>query len=213
MERTPVIFWFRRDLRLADNPALLAALQTGGEGGVVPLFIGDPDILAGVGPTRARYLEETLRALQGELGGSLVYRTGRPEEVLAQVVRESGATAVYVTKDYAPLGINRDEAIRTSLAPMPLHEIDSPYIVPPGSIFSKTQEPFKVFTAFRRVWDTFEIPKPLPAPKQANWRALPSEQLSAITELAGTRWPAYFGDLASAAPQRKRRDVRATMID
>lgn len=200
MEHAPVIFWFRRDLRLADNPALLAALQAGGEGGVVPLFIGDPDILAGVGPTRARYLEETLRALQGALGGSLVYRTGRPEEVLTQVVRESGATAIYVTKDYAPLGLNRDEAIRTSLAPLPLLEIDSPYIVPPGSIFSKTQEPFKVFTAFRRVWDTFEIPKPLPAPKQPNWRVLPSEQLSAITELAGTRWPAYFGNLAALPP-------------
>ena len=203
MQNAPVIFWFRRDLRLADNPALLAALKAAGDAGVVPLFIGDPDIVAGVGPTRASYLEETLHALSVELGGNLVYRTGRPEDVLGNVVRESGASAVYLTKDYAPLGMSRDAHIRESLGTVSFHEIDSPYIVPPGSIFSKTGEPFKVFTAFRRVWDTFEIPKPLPAPQQPVWRLLASEPLSTITEMAGSRWPAYFGDLAliPAAPR------------
>ncbi|CAB4789208.1 MAG: deoxyribodipyrimidine photo-lyase [Actinobacteria bacterium] len=196
MSHPPVIYWLRRDLRLADNPALLAALAAGGEGGVLPLFIIDERIVNSAGPTRVEFLQDSLRALDESMGHHLVVRHGSPLEVLRTVMAESGATQIFVTQDFAPLGMRRDEAIRRELSSAQLHEVGTQYIVPPGSIFSKSNEPFKVFTAFRRVWDTFEIARPLDAPVNPIWFQATSDSLDGLTELAGRTVPDYFGDLA-----------------
>ncbi|CAB4861827.1 unannotated protein [freshwater metagenome] len=197
MNIPPVIHWFRRDLRLADNPALLAALAAGGKGGVLPLFIVDKRIVNSAGPTRVEFLKDSLRALDEATGNHLVVRYGSPLEVLRSVMAESGATQIFVTQDFSPLGIKRDEVIRRELPSAQLHEVGTPYIVPPGSIFSKSNEPFKVFTAFRRVWDTFEIARPLDAPINPTWFKATSESLEGLTALAGRIVPDYFGNLAA----------------
>ena len=66
---TRAIFWFRRDLRLADNPALLAALDEADE--VIPLFIMDDEVAQRAGEHRRAYLAATLKALNDSLGGAL----------------------------------------------------------------------------------------------------------------------------------------------
>jgi len=197
MSHSPVIYWLRRDLRLADNPALLAALAAGGEGGVLPLFIVDERIVKSAGPTRVQFLEASLRALNETMGNRLVVRYGSPVEVLRTVMAESGATQIFVTQDFSPLGMKRDAIVRRELPLAQLHEVDTPYIVPPGSIFSKSNEPFKVFTPFRRVWDTFEIARPLDAPTSPTWFEASSEQLDGLTALAGQSVPQYFGEIAT----------------
>jgi deoxyribodipyrimidine photo-lyase len=197
MSHPPVIYWLRRDLRLADNPALLAALKAAGEGGVLPLFIVDERIVKSAGPTRVQFLHDSLRALNESMGNRLVVRYGSPLEVLRTVMAESGATQIFVTQDFAPLGIKRDDAIRRELSSAQFHAIGTPYIVPPGSIFSKSNEPFKVFTAFRRVWDTFEIARPLDAPVNPTWFQASSDSLDGLTAMAGRTVPDYFGDLAA----------------
>src|SRR5690348_293391 len=82
----PVVMWFRRDLRLRDNPALLAAAADGA--GVLPLFVMDPALWRPAGPTRRAYLLRSLAALDADLrgrGGRLVVRHGDPVEVLPRV--------------------------------------------------------------------------------------------------------------------------------
>ncbi len=94
----PVIWWVRRDLRLADNQALAAALLHSAQ--VVPVFVLDPVLLAApdLCPARLAFLLGGLRAVDLELGrrGSrLIVRRGDPAAELAALVRETGAAAIY----------------------------------------------------------------------------------------------------------------------
>ncbi|MDE3146304.1 MAG: deoxyribodipyrimidine photo-lyase, partial [Acidobacteriota bacterium] len=74
---TPVVFWFRRDLRLSDNPALLAALDAA-QGRVAAVFVVDPGLAGGAGPVRRAYLGATLSSLDESMGGALIVRRGEP---------------------------------------------------------------------------------------------------------------------------------------
>lgn len=84
MSTTPTIFWFRRDLRLADDPALVAAVCTG-NGDVVPAFVLDATFAAPAGPTRVAFLHATRAALDTSLAGRLAVRAGNPAEELRQL--------------------------------------------------------------------------------------------------------------------------------
>ena len=90
------VVWFRRDLRLDDNPALTAALAEDGE--VVPLFVRDPGLAGDIADPSRRMdrLDATLVDLDDRLrsvGGRLIIRTGRPEEVVPAVAARSGREA------------------------------------------------------------------------------------------------------------------------
>jgi deoxyribodipyrimidine photo-lyase len=156
------IWWLRRDLRLADNDALAAALVGGRR--VVPLFILDPTLLDGPtsSPTRTAFLLGGLLALDADLrarGNRLVVRRGRPADALARVVAETGATAVYAEDDHSPYARRRDaEAQRVA----PLHLIGSAAIRPPGTILKSDGAPYTVFTPFSRAW----LAQPLPDPAE-----------------------------------------------
>ena len=200
MSRGPALFWFRRDLRLADNRALLAALESAGVSGVVPFFCADETLLRGAGPTRVGFLAETLASLDSLLGGALVVRYGDPRVVLPALVNELGVTEVFATEEFTPAARDRDARVAQLLGDVPLRLIDSPYIVRPGSVFSQSHEPYKVFTPFRRVWDTFEIPEPLAPPSTPQWVSASTESLARMVELAGRAWPEYFGDIVELAP-------------
>ncbi|PRC58895.1 deoxyribodipyrimidine photolyase, partial [Mycobacterium sp. ITM-2017-0098] len=66
----PAVLWFRRDLRLADLPALLAAAD--GDGGVLACYVLDPRLKASSGPRRLQYLYDALRDLRDGLDGRLL---------------------------------------------------------------------------------------------------------------------------------------------
>src|SRR4051812_35701383 len=97
--------WFRRDLRLTDNPALLAAC-TADE--VLPLFVVDPLLWDRSGPMRRAYLAASLTALDASLRGALVVRRGDPRAVVPTVAREVAAGTVYHAADFSPYGSRRD---------------------------------------------------------------------------------------------------------
>ncbi|MGC8633987.1 MAG: cryptochrome/photolyase family protein [Candidatus Limnocylindrales bacterium] len=164
MERpTVAILWFRRDLRVADNQALTAALAAADQ--VVPLFVRDPAILDGgrVGPLRRERLEAALAALEAELrarGGRLVVRTGRPQDVLGAVAWESGAREVHAQRDYTPYARQRDEAVAAALGPaVPLRLHAGTLLVEPEMIGER-----RVFTPFHRAWSRALVLAPMPAP-------------------------------------------------
>ncbi len=147
--------WFRRDLRVRDLPALLAAGADGAE--VVPLFVVDP-AFASAGPVRLAYLSECLSALDGEIrrrsGTGLVVRRGDPVDVVARVAEDVGAESVFVSRDYAPYGRRRDAAVATALKSVErsLQGVGSPYAVTPGSVRKADGDPYAVFTPFSKVW-------------------------------------------------------------
>ena len=109
------VLWFRRDLRLADHPALLAAAD---EGPVVALFVLDDVLRKPSGAPRVAFMYRTLRDLDAKLrqhGGGLVVRRGQPENVVPAVAREAGASSVHISADFGPYGKARDERVEAAL--------------------------------------------------------------------------------------------------
>lgn len=193
----PVIFWFRRDLRLGDHPALSEAVALGGDEGVLPLFIADDALLGPSGPTRVRYLTKCLEALDADLAGSLCVRSGAPVEVLQELCAETGATTVLATADHGPYGRRRDAGVAEALRAnrIEVSFVDSNYAVAPGTVLGDSGAPLKVFTAFRRRWELLGPHLVLEAP-DASWvRADSTIELSSLVSRAGQHRPAMFTDL------------------
>src|SRR4051812_38607937 len=104
------VMWFRRDLRLRDNPALLAACA---DGAVLPLFVLDPALWGPAGPSRRAYLAASLASLDGDLrrdGGGLAVLEGDPVRRVVEAAREVGADRVHVAADFGPRGRRREGA-------------------------------------------------------------------------------------------------------
>jgi deoxyribodipyrimidine photo-lyase len=174
-----VVLWFRRDLRLTDHPALLAAVDearaTGS--GLRPLFVVDDGLLRSGGPNRRAYLVRTLASLDRALGGTLTLRHGRPEEVVAAVAAECGAATVFATGDCAPYGRRRDARVADRLATSgrTLRLVGSPYAVAPGRVRTGEGTRYRVFTPFRRAWTAVGTTAPSAAPTGVPWTQGPSD--------------------------------------
>lgn len=149
------MMWFRRDLRLGDNPALLASAADGAE--VLPLFVIDP-VFASAGSPRLAYLHDCLSALDQSLrdrgAPGLTIRHGDPTHVVPALAEEIGATSVVVSRDYAPYGRERDAAVADALgtSDRTFRGVGSPYAVDPGKVRKGDGDPYSVFTPFSKVW-------------------------------------------------------------
>ena len=198
MDGAATIFWFRRDLRTGDHPALEAAAA---RGAVLGAFVGDPALLAPAGPARVAHLVASLRALDSSIGGRLVVRTGPPGGVLGVLASEVGARRVVATADFGPAGRARDEGVGRALRArgVDLELLDSPYAVAPGTVRTRAGEPCRVFSAYRRAWAPLDKGGARPAPPVA-WRAAPGEDPSGLLALAGSIRPDYFADLPDDPP-------------
>jgi deoxyribodipyrimidine photo-lyase len=147
------VVWFRRDLRLTDHPALLAAADAG-PGGALALFVLDPRLWRPSGPARQAFLVGCLRELDAALGGRLLVRRGDPVDVVPSAARAVGARTVHVSADAGPYGRSRDEAVAAALARdgVELVRTGSPYAVTPGRVRKPDGHPYRVFTPFHRAW-------------------------------------------------------------
>ncbi|MEV0679787.1 deoxyribodipyrimidine photo-lyase [Actinosynnema sp. NPDC050436] len=146
MESSTVV-WFRRDLRVADHPALAAAAERAKRG--LALFVLDPRLLSVAGQPRVHFMFRCLRALDEELGGRLMVVTGDPADVVPAVARSVGASSVHVSADAGPYGRERDAAVEREVE---LVRVGSPYAVTPGRVRKPDGTPYRVFTPFARVW-------------------------------------------------------------
>ncbi|WP_035752306.1 cryptochrome/photolyase family protein [Parafrankia discariae] len=155
---TQAVWWLRRDLRLDDNPALLAAA---GSGRVLALFVLDDALRRPAGPVRLAFLHRCLRDLDARLGGRLCVRTGNPADVVPALAREIAADAVHIAADYGPYGSHRDNLVERALAAdgRRLVRTGSPYAVTPGRLRKPDGTSYRVFTPFYRAW------------KEHGWRA------------------------------------------
>lgn len=161
------ILWFRRDLRLHDNPALAAAAA---EGPVLPVFVFDDRLWGPAGNNRRSFLAQSLQALSDSIEGALVVRVGEPAKVLARLCDEVDATSVFAAEDFGPYGRERDNLVSTVLseAGCNLNLVGSPYAIAPGSIFSGSGTPYRVFTPFFRSWKKHGWNEPL-GQTEASW--------------------------------------------
>jgi deoxyribodipyrimidine photo-lyase len=152
---SPIILWFRQDLRLADNPALAAAVKSGRP--LLPIFILD-DATPGrwaIGGAGRWWLAGSLDALRtalAERGARLVLRRGEASELLEEVIAETGAGAVYWNRCYEPAAIARDRTIKSRLTGrgITVESFNAALLHEPWTIRTGQDQPFKVFTPFRR---------------------------------------------------------------
>ena len=169
----PTIVWLRRDLRLADQAALVAAA---GEGPVVPVYVLDDDTPRHrkMGTASRWWLHYSLTALDEALqakGSRLILRRGKSHEMLAQVAEEVGATRVHALHHYEPWWRNAERAAADRLD-LILH--DGNYLAPAGTVTTGAGQPYKIFTPFwRALRDQLPPADPLPEPERldapASW--------------------------------------------
>jgi deoxyribodipyrimidine photo-lyase len=206
------VVWFRRDLRLSDNPAVAAAARHAGRGGeVVALFCDDARLRRPSGPSRLAFLSGCLAALDESIGGHLVVRAGRPEQVVPRLAREVGAGAVFVAEDFGPYGRERDHRVEQTLArhEVELARVGSPYAVPPGEIVTKGGDPYRVFTPFSRAWRAHGWPAPAPASRNVTWaRGVDGDGVPPAPGVA-----AALPEPGEAAAKRAARRFRDTRLD
>lgn len=155
MTDRPGIVWFRRDLRLDDNPAWARA--TADHPAVLALFVLDPALLTPSGAARRDRLFGDLAALQRrlrELGGDLLLRRGDPVAVVASVVEEFGASAVHVNLDVSPYAQRRDRAVAAMLAARDIRWCGDwgTLVHQPGVVRTAAGGLSQVFTPFHKVW-------------------------------------------------------------
>ena len=220
--------WFRRDLRLADHPALQAALASADE--VLPVFVIDPHLWRPAGATRREYLLRSLNALDSSMRGALVWRAGDPADRIPALVGEVNASSVHVSADFGPYGAARDTRVEQALAErgVPLVRTGSSYAVAPGRVVKADGSPYRVYSPFYRAWVSHGWRRPAPPVDGAPWASgvvndpLPmlgqlgqgpsAHQLPEAGEApAHQRWERFRQDaLERSAEDRNRPDVEGS---
>lgn len=209
MMNDPVIWWVRRDLRLADNPALTAAARAGC---VIPVFVHDGEIER-LGAAPAWRYGEGLGVFDAALraqGLRLVFRKGDALSVLRDIVAETGARAVHWTRAYDLEAIARDTAVKASLKASGVeaqshggHVLFEPWTVQTGQ-----GSLYKVYTPF---WKAVRGRDPgvclAPAmlrPPKAWPRSLPLEELGMGARMRrGAEVLAKYSNPGAEAAQQK----------
>lgn len=194
------IIWFRNDLRLADNPALRDAVDSGGP--VLPVYIHAPEEHGDWQPGAASnwWLHHSLTSLDADLktiGSRLVVLRGPSMKTLQSLIHETKATAVFWNRRYEPTSIANDKSIKDSLksAGIEVQSFNGSLLFEPWNIANKSGKPFQVFTPF---WKTcveqLADDKAAPAPGKLDYPPklddeIAIEELSLLPEID---WDAGF---------------------
>lgn len=183
-----VVFWFRRDLRLADNAGLYRALKE--HNAVLPVFIFDTAILDKLedkADKRVEFIHDALRVLKNQLeesGSSLLVFNGTPEEFFGSIKPKM----VYINHDYEPYARQRDQRIADILAAngSALKTYKDQVIFEKDEVTKDDGNPYTVFTPYSKKWKakleafyyksypvekyskSFKKVKPLPFPSLAD---------------------------------------------
>lgn len=188
-----LIVLFRRDLRLADNPAIHTAVESGLN--VIPVYIHDARRLD-EGAAGRWWLHHSLIALDRDLqrlGSRLILRRGDVARELRLLAEECDAFAVHMSSLYEPAQLEADDGVRRSLlqAGLAVRSFDTSLLNHPRRILRPAGEPYRIFTPYydacrRRM----EVQQPLPAPGSLNRVAdtLASMPIDSLGLTAGSRW-------------------------
>ncbi|HUF62556.1 MAG TPA: deoxyribodipyrimidine photo-lyase [Verrucomicrobiales bacterium] len=196
------IHWFRRDLRVSDNTALLAAAAVSAE--VVPVYVlsGWSGTHPWTGAGRQTYLCGCLASLAAnlsQLGGRLIVRQGDALEALSQLIKETRADAFFFNRDPDPYGAKVERRIQAWCTErgIAFHPFKDTALHERDEILTAAGSPYRVFTPYSKAW--FALPKPrarlrpsrlctpkdiasLPLPTLAHWKLPVSEGPSSLPE-------------------------------
>jgi len=194
--KSRILIWFRRDLRLADNSALRAAIDLKAE--IIPVYIWSPSEENPWAPGAASkwWLHESLTSLSKDLhkrGSRLILKTGSSLASLQGLISETKATSVYWNRLYDPAITRRDEMIKSKLIKdgVETKSFNSGLLYEPWTLQTKTKKPYQVFTPFYNAATSINpepaigaAPSKISAPQ--TWPK--SEPLESLDLLPRPRW-------------------------
>jgi deoxyribodipyrimidine photo-lyase len=172
---TPIIYWYRNDLRLSDLRGMAHAAASGRP--VLACYILD-EVSQGAwrpGGASRWWLHQSLLSLSRDIeasGGRLYLARGEPAQILADLARQSGATDIYCCRQYEPWAAQLEERVYRKLATMDvsLKRFSGTLLWEPEIVANKAGTPFKVFTPFWRNCLTRDEPAlPLGRPDKHTW--------------------------------------------
>lgn len=185
-----VIHWFRKDLRLTDNPALAAAARDAEQ--VVPVYVlsqwrSQHDW---TGSKRQHFLCQSLHSLAANLqslGSRLLIRSGPAVDELTKLIKQSRATAIYCNRDGDPFGRSAEAELRQRCEGLGVQCLDfkDRWLHEPQEVLTGSGTPYRVYTPYSRNW--LALPKQVPAGKVRS--------LGPATELKSSELPtlAHWG--------------------
>ncbi len=190
-----IVHWFRRDLRLTDNPALSWALAHASTLDLVYIHAPQEEAPWAPGAASRWWLHASLQALSAQLaqrGASLNIRSGNSHDVLQTLLAETRAEAISWNRLYEPAALRRDQALEAELtqAGISVHTANAQLLLEPWQIATKTGTPYRVFTPF---WKTARQQLDLgpvlpPAEEFPASRAKAGLGLEALRLVAGQGW-------------------------
>ncbi len=190
----PVLLWLRRDLRLHDQPALIAAAR---DGAVIPVYVLDDETPGDwrIGGAQRWWLHHSLAALGEALkatGSRLILRRGRAAGVLAELLGETGATRIHALRHYEPWWRAAEAELGEALC---LH--DGNQLARIEDVTTGAGTPFRVYSSFWKALQAHLPPAdPEPAPRAiaapAHWP--PSDALPDWRLLPARDWSVAFAD-------------------
>lgn len=166
MRKSPILMWFRRDLRLGDHEALTAACAAGRP--VIPVFIHDEltESMGAAPKMRLGMSVEDLRKSLETKGSRLILRRGDALVVLRDLIKETGAGAVYWSRLYDPQNRARDTAVKAALKDdgVTADSYKGHVLFEPWTVETKTGGFYKVYTPMWKSVRSNEVPDILPSP-------------------------------------------------
>ncbi len=184
MPRHTSIFWFRQDLRLADNPGLSAAVR---DGTVLPIYILDTEACDKwqLGGASKWWLHHSLQALNKSLDGKLNFYRGSAREVIPKLIQLHNIKAVYWNRCYEPSRIKDDTSIKECIKALGIEcaSFDASLLWEPWEVSTNSGTPYKVFTPFYRNGCAHAAPPRIPLPKPPNLALAVDENALTLAEL------------------------------
>jgi deoxyribodipyrimidine photo-lyase len=217
----PSLLWFRQDLRLADNPALIAAAER--DGPVVAAYVLDDDAPGKwkMGGASRWWLHHSLKSLAADLtrlGIPLVLRRGPAKAVIPELAEQIGAGAVFWNRCYEPFAVARDTEIKSALtgAGVTVESFGATLITEPWTVKTQSGTPFRVFTPF---WNAVQkdrqpakpqgapkhdqAPQPVPGDALDDWHLLPTRP----------NWAAGFAEAWTPGEAGAQRQLKTFIED
>ena len=169
MSSAPSILWVRRDLRITDNQALLAASR---QGPVVPVYFASKwqKDHNWTGPKRQQFLCDCLKSFAGNLnslGGRLIVRHGNAIEGLKKLIHETKAGSVHYSMDPDPFGKEQEKKLQKLCTELGIEAHGHHEVTVHDANAVETQEgnPYRVYTPFSKAWLDLDKPEPEGKPK------------------------------------------------
>jgi deoxyribodipyrimidine photo-lyase len=191
---SPIIVWFRQDLRLADNPALRAAAASGAP--ILPLFVLDDETSGNWrwGGASRWWLHHSLAGLNKSLRRHLVLRRGDAAKIIKALAKETKAQGVVWNRCYEPFALERDRRLAEELgkAGVVVETFNAALLHEPWEVKNRSGKPFQVFTPFWKTMRGMDVDRPHAAPRRMRLAKANSERLESWKLLP--RYPDWAKD-------------------